>query len=266
LHERTDKVTIATATIASILTGRPNFEVPGKQAREVPGSHERKTPQRGLEMVTLDAINSKIAKLQKQAATIAEKQSSVGLTKIRDLMQKHGLTVADIEGFVAKRRGRKPGALAKTAAKAPGAVVHHVAPKYADPKTGATWSGRGLAPLWIRDVKNRSKFLIEAGATAKTADAKAAPAKKATAKTAAAKKVATKKVAVKKAGAKRVVAKKAAKTAVATKKAGRAAAAPAKGVRGRKAAAPAKKASAPRKVAAKKAPAAVEAAPEVAAA
>jgi len=210
-------------------------------------------------MVTLDAINSKIAKLQKQAVTIAEKQSSVGLTKIRDLMQKHGLTVADIEGFVAKRRGRKPGTtLAKAAAKAPGAAVHHVAPKYADPKTGATWSGRGLAPLWIRDVKDRSKFLIEAGATAKAAGAKAAPAKKAAAK----------KAATKKAGAKRVVAKKAAKTAVATKKAGRAAAAPAKGVRGRKAAAPAKRASAPRKVAAKKAPAAVEAAatPEVAAA
>ncbi|HKR41119.1 MAG TPA: H-NS histone family protein [Paraburkholderia sp.] len=207
----------------------------------------------------MDAINSKIAKLQKQAATIAEKQSSVGLTKIRDLMQKHGLTVADIEGFVAKRRGRKPGTtLAKAASKAPGAVVHHVAPKYADPKTGATWSGRGLAPLWIRDVKDRSKFLIEAAATAKTAGAKAAPAKKATAK----------KVTAKKGGAKRVVAKKAAKTAVATKKAGRAAAALVKGVRGRKAAAPAKKASAPRKVAARKAPAAVEAAatPEVAAA
>jgi len=214
-------------------------------------------------MVTLDAINSKIAKLQKQAVTIAEMQSSVGLTKIRDLMQKHGLTVADIEGFVAKRRGRKPGALAKAAAKAPGAVVHHVAPKYADPKTGATWSGRGLAPLWIRDVKDRSKFLIEAGATAKTAGAKAAPARKATAK-----KAAAKKVAAKKAGAIRVVARKAAKTAVVTKKAGRAAAAPAKGVRGRKAAAPAKEASAPRKVAARKAPAAVEAAatPEVAAA
>ncbi|MEX3968160.1 H-NS histone family protein [Paraburkholderia sp. EG286B] len=220
-------------------------------------------------MVTLDAINSKIAKLQKQAATIAEKQSSVGLTKIRDLMQKHGLTVADIEGFVAKRRGRKPGTtLAKAAANAPGAVVHHVAPKYADPKTGATWSGRGLAPLWIRDVKDRSKFLIEAGATAKTAGAKAAPARKAAAKKATAKKATAKKATAKKAGAKRVVAKKAVKTAVATKKAGRAAAAPAKSVRGRKAAAPAKKASAPRKVAARKAPAAVEAAatPEVAAA
>jgi len=134
-------------------------------------------------MVTLDAINLKIAKLQKQAATIAEKQSSVGLARIRDLMHKHGLTIADIESFVGKRRGRKPAATeAKSATKAPRASVHHVAPKYADPKTGATWSGRGLAPLWIRDVKDRSKFLIESGAKAKQADAKAAPAKKASAK------------------------------------------------------------------------------------
>ena len=196
-------------------------------------------------MLTLDAINSKIAKLQKKAAEIAEKQSSVGLTKIRDLMHKHGLTVADIEGFVARRRGRKPGATqAKVAAKTPRATAHRVAPKYADPKTGATWSGRGLAPLWIRDVKDRSKFLIEAGATEKDTGAKSAPAKKAAAK---------------KAGAKRVVANKAAKTAVDPKKAGRAAAAPEKSVHGRKAAAPAKKASAPRKVAAKKAPAAAKA-------
>ena len=204
-------------------------------------------------MVTLDAIKLKIAKLEKQAVAIAEKQTSVGLTKIRDLMHKHGLTVADIEGFVAKRRGRKPGVTqSQSATKAPRAAVHHVAPKYADPKTGATWSGRGLAPLWIRDVKDRSKFLIEAGATAKDAGAKAAPAKKAAAKRVVAKKVA----------------KTAAKTTVATKKAGRAAAAPAKRGRGRKAAAPAKKASAPRKVAARKAPAAVEVAatPEVAAA
>lgn len=199
-------------------------------------------------MVTLDVINSKIAKLQKQAATIAEKQSSVGLTKIRDLMQKHGLTVADIEAFVVKRRGRKPaGTEARAAAKTPRESIHHVAPKYADPKSGATWSGRGLAPLWIRDVKDRSKFLIN-GATANDAGAKTAPAKKAPAK--------------------RVTAKKSAEKAVAKKAPGRPAAAAEKGVRARKATAPTTKTSAPRKVAARKAPVAVEAAatPEVAAA
>lgn len=175
-------------------------------------------------MVTLDAINLKIAKLQKQAETLSHKQASVGLTKIRDLMQKHGLSVADIETFVGKKRGRKPGAKAANGvAKAPRASVHHVAPKYADPKTGATWTGRGRAPLWIRDVKDRSKFLIE-GATA-------AAAPKAAAKTTGAKRGP-------KPGFKRAAAQSAAATKTVAK-------------RGRKAAAgtaaPAKKTRAPRK-------------------
>ncbi|NIE62397.1 H-NS histone family protein [Burkholderia sp. Ax-1719] len=175
-------------------------------------------------MVTLDAINLKIAKLQKQAETLSHKQASVGLTKIRDLMHKHGLSVADIESFVGKKRGRKPGvAAANGVAKAPRAAVHHVAPKYADPKTGATWTGRGRAPLWIRDVKDRSKFLIE-GATA-------AAAPKVAAKTTGAKRGP-------KPGFKRAAAKSAAATKTGAK-------------RGRKAAAtapaPAKKTRAPRK-------------------
>ena len=116
-------------------------------------------------MVTLDAIQSKIAKLQKQAESIVHKQTSAGLTKIRDLMAKHGLSVADIESFVGKKRGRKPGASAKTATK------RAVAAKYADPKTGATWTGRGRAPAWIRDVKDRSKFLIDGSSTANGAAA-----------------------------------------------------------------------------------------------
>jgi DNA-binding protein H-NS len=192
-----------------------------------------------VSMVTLDTINLKIVKLQKQAAAIAEKQSSVGLAKIRDLMHKHGLSVADVERFIGKRRGRKPGAKAANgAAKAPRASAP-VAPKYADPKTGATWTGRGRAPAWIADVKDRSKFLIDAGAAPKAAAAKTAGAKKTTVKRAAAKK----------AGA---------KTAAVKKTVGRRAATSAASPRGRKKAAPVKKAAAPRKTAAKKASAATE--------
>ena len=198
-------------------------------------------------MVTLDAINLKIAKLQKQAAAVAQKQSSTGLTKIRDLMNKYGLSVADIESFVGKKRGRKPSALASEgAAKTARTNAHPVEPKYADPKTGATWSGRGRAPAWISGAKDRSKFLIDAGASTKAADAKSAPAEKAPTKRAAAKKTVAKKAVVKKS-----VGKKAA-----TKTAG--AESSANGVRARKATAPAKKTRAPRKVAAKNAPAAVE--------
>ncbi|MEX3930060.1 H-NS family nucleoid-associated regulatory protein [Paraburkholderia sp. BR10936] len=216
-------------------------------------------------MATLESIQAKIAKLQAQAEAIVVSKSTVVLDKIRDLMEKHGIGVSDIEAHVGKRRGRKAGATAavkqstsaakyvdlKTGAtwsgrgRAPGWIASvkdrskflatGAAPKsaataqktpkagryvrgpqpalYADPKTGATWSGRGRAPAWIANAKDRTKFLIsDAAAPASTAKAKAkkaAPAKaalKTTAKKAAAKKAAAKKVAVKKAAAEKLAA------------------------------------------------------------
>ncbi|MFP4829398.1 H-NS family nucleoid-associated regulatory protein [Paraburkholderia sp. BR10879] len=77
------------------------------------------------------------------------------------------MTVADIEAFVGKRRGRKPG-------KAVVAKQGSSAAKYRDPKTGATWTGHGRAPAWIANAKDRSKFLI-AGAAPKPAAAVKAP-------------------------------------------------------------------------------------------
>lgn len=50
--------------------------------------------------------------------------------------------------------------------------------KYRDPATGATWTGHGRAPEWIKAAKSRDAFLIGA-----TAPKKAAP-KKATRKVA----------------------------------------------------------------------------------
>jgi DNA-binding protein H-NS len=37
--------------------------------------------------------------------------------------------------------------------------VSKVAPKYRDPVSGKTWSGRGVTPKWI-DGKNRNEFAI----------------------------------------------------------------------------------------------------------
>ncbi|UXU90007.1 H-NS family nucleoid-associated regulatory protein [Burkholderia sp. S-53] len=93
-------------------------------------------------------------------------------------------------------------------------------PLYRDPKTGATWSGRGRAPAWLAGAKDRSKFLIaKADVTAAKPKAKAAK-KTATAKKVSSKKVAAKQVSAKKgtpvakkATAKKPVAKKARKAA-----------------------------------------------------
>ncbi|EEF28186.1 DNA-binding protein HU, putative [Ricinus communis] len=227
-------------------------------------------------MTTLDNLQAKIARLQAQAEALAAKQSVGVIAKIRDLMEKHSLTVADIEAHTGgKKRGRKPGArtVAKpaasakyrhpktgatwtghgraptwiasardrtkfliddsaaqpaTAAKKPATTGNYVrgpqAPKYRDPKSGATWSGRGPAPAWLAGAKDRSKFLIVA-AEEGASGSKTISSGKATAKKATTKKVAGKTVTAKKAKAvtkstpakKTAVRKTAAKESVARK-------------------------------------------------
>lgn len=64
---------------------------------------------------------------------------------IRSKMDEYGLTADDL---APPRRGR---ALKGKAGEPP-------PPKYRDPKTGKTWSGRGRAPGWLG--KNRNRFLL----------------------------------------------------------------------------------------------------------
>jgi DNA-binding protein H-NS len=108
-------------------------------------------------------------------------------------------------------------------------------PKYLNPKTGATWSGRGPAPAWLATVKDRTKFLIDsAAATSNVAAQKVVTAKKAVASKAAGKKgtASTKKAAAKKSAA-RPAAKKAAVKKTAVKKTATAKKAPGRKAGGR---------------------------------
>jgi DNA-binding protein H-NS len=123
-------------------------------------------------MATLEAIKAKMKKLQAQADALAAKESAKALNTIHALMAQHDLTTADIDAHVdGKQRGKRTGATSKAGSKSETTV----APKYRDPKTGATWSGRGRAPQWIARVKNRDRFLIGG----ETAGAKQAPVNKA---------------------------------------------------------------------------------------
>ncbi|HEX7908683.1 MAG TPA: H-NS histone family protein, partial [Paraburkholderia sp.] len=84
---------------------------------------------------TLEAIQAKMKKLQAQADALIAKESTTVLKTIRELMEKHGLTTADIDAHAGgKQRTKK--AVTKAAAKGSASAA-----KYRDPKTGATWSG-----------------------------------------------------------------------------------------------------------------------------
>ncbi|WP_025596758.1 H-NS family nucleoid-associated regulatory protein [Burkholderia sp. WSM2230] len=94
----------------------------------------------------------------------------------------------------------KPSAsIVATRAKGKGQPKGAQPPKYRNPTTGATWSGRGPAPAWLASVKDRSKFLIDGSAT--SAAGKAGTVKSSAASGAVSKKAAAKKVVAKKAKA-----------------------------------------------------------------
>ncbi|UXU92107.1 H-NS histone family protein [Burkholderia sp. S-53] len=88
----------------------------------------------------MDALAEKV-----EAARVAEFQAVVD--DIRAKVAEYGITEKDIFGARRARSAKQ--------AEAP------VEAKYRDPKTGATWSGRGRAPAWIKDAKNRNRFLIQ---------------------------------------------------------------------------------------------------------
>lgn len=90
--------------------------------------------------------------LKIQAEALAHKAEEARLAELdsiiitmREQIAEYGITAEQLFG---RRRAVAPST--RTPA----------APKYRDPKTGATWSGRGRAPQWIANAKNRDRFLI----------------------------------------------------------------------------------------------------------
>ncbi len=90
------------------------------------------------------ALDKQKADLEKQIAETLKAERAGVINQIKTLMADHGITVTDL---AANKPGRPP----KSAASAGGAEVttRKVAPKYRDPATGDTWSGRGLKPKWL---------------------------------------------------------------------------------------------------------------------
>lgn len=175
-------------------------------------------------MATLEQIQSRMKKLQAQAEVLLAKRAQAAVNQIRELMLKHGLTTTDIEARAKARREAKAAGrhltngVSKLAAGAKGKMP----PKYRDPKTGATWSGHARPPAWIKNVKDRTRYLIDAAASTAhevaSATKPAAKTRKAAAKKASAVKGVVKKAAVKKTAVKKTVAKKIAATKSAVKK------------------------------------------------
>ena len=114
-------------------------------------------------MSKLTALKKQIAALEAQAERIAKEEMSFAVAKVKSIMAEFNLTIEHLTQSVSGKRVAKK-TKAKTASVA----------KYADPKTGKTWSGFGRAPGWIAGAKNRDAFLV--GKTAAPEAATKAPA------------------------------------------------------------------------------------------
>ena len=85
-------------------------------------------------------------KLEKQIEEAKAREYAEVLNEIKQKMADYGITLAELGGRGKHSKVGRPRA--------------GVAPKYRDPLTGASWSGRGKPPRWIAG-KNRDEFLIQ---------------------------------------------------------------------------------------------------------
>ncbi len=95
-------------------------------------------------MASYKDLQSQIEKLQKQAEQARDKEIATVVAQIRTMMSDYGIQPADLG--IASKRKRKAGAPS--------------VPKFQNPATGETWTGRGRAPKWI-EGKDRAKFAMK---------------------------------------------------------------------------------------------------------
>lgn len=93
---------------------------------------------------SISDLKAQLEKTQAELEAAIAAESATVLAEIREKVALYGFTERDVFG-------RK-----RSAATGNGTVA-----KYQNPKSGETWSGRGRAPGWIKDVANRDRFLIK---------------------------------------------------------------------------------------------------------
>ena len=94
-----------------------------------------------------EELQAKIADLQAQAEQVRREERQQAIDMAKTMISTYDITARDLglDKTPKVKTGPKPG--------------QKLAPKYRDPQSGATWSGRGKTPRWINGV-DRSQYAI----------------------------------------------------------------------------------------------------------
>jgi len=94
-----------------------------------------------------EELQAKIADLQAQAEQVRREERQQAIDMAKTMISTYDITARDLglDKAPKVKTGPKPG--------------NKVVPKYRDPASGATWSGRGKTPRWINGA-DRSAYAI----------------------------------------------------------------------------------------------------------
>lgn len=93
-------------------------------------------------MTTYKEIQEQIKDLTRQAEEVRKREVAEGVAEIKKIMSEKGITLTDLGCRQSRRAaaGEKP-------------------VRYRDPQTGATWTGNGRKPEWIKKALAEGKSL-----------------------------------------------------------------------------------------------------------
>lgn len=100
-------------------------------------------------MTTYNELLNQIETLKRQAEAVRRQELKSVIDEIKSSMDRYGITLQDLQAALGKSSKKKTS----------------VPPKYRNPASGETWTGRGRAPRWLVDAEakgqSRSAFLIK---------------------------------------------------------------------------------------------------------
>jgi DNA-binding protein H-NS len=99
-------------------------------------------------MSTYQELLAQKAELERKIENARKQELAEAITKIKALMAQYNITLADLGG-------KSP------SGKSASGKASKIAPKYRNPATGETWTGRGRQPKWVEAALASGKQLSD---------------------------------------------------------------------------------------------------------